>query len=136
MNLNREWRQPRKPRQESDDDTARKRDSELVRADSAGTLTNLARLLNHGRLAGTGKLAILPASSMDRRARSNYHFELAIEAGCNAYAAPAPAISRGRWSVQPCRDTAGSALRVAVTFWRDSGSDGVLFNGGFLREIP
>ena len=29
-------------------------------ADSAGTLTNLARLLNHGRLAGTGKLVILP----------------------------------------------------------------------------
>src|SRR3984893_15488022 len=25
-------------------------------------------------------------------------------------------------------------LRVAVTFWRDSGSDGVLFNGGFLRD--
>jgi Ribulose-phosphate 3 epimerase family len=30
-------------------------------ADSAGTLTSLARLLNHGRLAGTGKLVILPA---------------------------------------------------------------------------
>ena len=30
-------------------------------ADSTGTLTNLARLLNHGRLAGTGKLVILPA---------------------------------------------------------------------------
>jgi class I fructose-bisphosphate aldolase len=29
-------------------------------ADSPGTLTNLARLLNHGRLAGTGKLVILP----------------------------------------------------------------------------
>ena len=29
-------------------------------ADSPGTLTSLARLLNHGRLAGTGKLVILP----------------------------------------------------------------------------
>ena len=29
-------------------------------ADSAGTLTNLVRLLNHGRMAGTGKLVILP----------------------------------------------------------------------------
>jgi DhnA family fructose-bisphosphate aldolase class Ia len=29
-------------------------------ADSAGTLTNLSRLLSHGRLAGTGKLVILP----------------------------------------------------------------------------
>jgi hypothetical protein len=28
--------------------------------DNPGTLTNLARLLNHGRLAGTGKLVILP----------------------------------------------------------------------------
>ena len=27
---------------------------------NAGVLTNLARLLNHGRLAGTGKLVILP----------------------------------------------------------------------------
>jgi hypothetical protein len=29
-------------------------------ADSAGTLTNLAQLLNHGRLGGTGKVVILP----------------------------------------------------------------------------
>jgi DhnA family fructose-bisphosphate aldolase class Ia len=29
-------------------------------SDNPGTLTNLARLLNHGRLAGTGKLVILP----------------------------------------------------------------------------
>ena len=29
-------------------------------ADNPGTLTNLARLLNHGTLAGTGKLVILP----------------------------------------------------------------------------
>ena len=29
-------------------------------SDNPGTLTNLARLLNHGRLGGTGKLVILP----------------------------------------------------------------------------
>jgi class I fructose-bisphosphate aldolase len=29
-------------------------------SDNPGTLTNLARLLNHGRLARTGKLVILP----------------------------------------------------------------------------
>jgi DhnA family fructose-bisphosphate aldolase class Ia len=29
-------------------------------SDNPGTLTNLARLLNHGKLAGTGKLLILP----------------------------------------------------------------------------
>ena len=69
-------------------------------ADNPGTLTNLARLLNHGRLAGTGKLVILPVDQGFEHgpARSfapnppaydpRYHFELAIEAGCNAYAAP------------------------------------------------
>ena len=69
-------------------------------ADNPGTLTNLARLLNTGRLGGTGKLVILPVDQGFEHgpARSfaanppaydpRYHFELAIEAGCNAYAAP------------------------------------------------
>ena len=69
-------------------------------ADSAGTPTNLARLLNRGRLAGTGKLVILPVDQGFEHgpARSfapnppaynpHYHFKLAIEVGCNAYAAP------------------------------------------------
>ncbi len=69
-------------------------------ADSAGTLMNLARMLNHGRLGGTGKLVILPVDQGFEHgpARSfapnapaydpRYHFELAIDAGCNAYAAP------------------------------------------------
>src|SRR5256714_8583005 len=69
-------------------------------SDSPGTLTNLARLLNAGTLAGTGKLVILPVDQGVEHgpARSfavnppaydpRYHFELAIEAGCNAYAAP------------------------------------------------
>lgn len=69
-------------------------------ADNPGTLTNLARLLNHGRLGGTGKLVILPVDQGFEHgpARSfapnppaydpRYHFDLAIEAGCNAYAAP------------------------------------------------
>jgi class I fructose-bisphosphate aldolase len=67
---------------------------------NAGTLTKLASMLNHGRLAGTGKLVILPVDQGFEHgpARSfaknpagydpRYHFELAIEAGCNAYAAP------------------------------------------------
>jgi len=70
------------------------------RSENPGVLTNLARLLNHGRLAGTGKLVILPVDQGFEHgpARSfapnpagydpRYHFELAIEAGCNAYAAP------------------------------------------------
>ncbi len=69
-------------------------------SDNPGTLTNLARLLTSGTLAGTGKLVILPVDQgMEHGpARSfapnpagydpRYHFELAIEAGCNAYAAP------------------------------------------------
>lgn len=69
-------------------------------SDNAGTLNNIARLLNHGRLAGTGKLVILPVDQGFEHgpARSfaknpsgydpRYHFELAIDAGCNAYAAP------------------------------------------------
>jgi class I fructose-bisphosphate aldolase len=69
-------------------------------ADNPGTLTNLARLLNHGRLAGTGRLVILPVDQGFEHgpARSfainpaacdpQYHFQLAIESGCSAYAAP------------------------------------------------
>jgi fructose-bisphosphate aldolase, class I len=69
-------------------------------SDNPGTKTNIARLLKSGRLAGTGKLVILPVDQGFEHgpARSfavnpggydpNYHFELALEAGCNAYAAP------------------------------------------------
>ena len=69
-------------------------------ADNAGVKTNLARILNHGALKGTGKCLILPVDQGVEHgpARSFavnppgynpfYHFELAIEAGCNAYAAP------------------------------------------------
>jgi class I fructose-bisphosphate aldolase len=70
------------------------------RSDNPGVLTNLYRLLNHGRLAGTGKLVILPVDQGFEHgpARSfapnppaydpHYHFQLGIDAGCNAYAAP------------------------------------------------
>ncbi|HLB01835.1 MAG TPA: class I fructose-bisphosphate aldolase [Nitrospiria bacterium] len=69
-------------------------------SDNPGTKTNLARILNHGKLGGTGKLVILPVDQGFEHgpARSfapnppgynpYYHFELALEAGCNAYAAP------------------------------------------------
>lgn len=69
-------------------------------SDNPGTLTNLSRLLNHGGLAGTGRLVILPVDQGFEHgpARSfatnppaydpRYHFELAIESGCSAYAAP------------------------------------------------
>ena len=69
-------------------------------SETPGTLANLARIMNHGRLAGTGKFVILPVDQGFEHgpARSfapnppaydpRYHFELAIAAGCNAYAAP------------------------------------------------
>ncbi len=69
-------------------------------SENPGTLTNLARLLNHGALAGTGKLVILPVDQGFEHgpARSfapnpdaydpDYLYHLAIDAGCNAYAAP------------------------------------------------
>jgi fructose-bisphosphate aldolase, class I len=69
-------------------------------SENPGVRTNIARLLNHGRLGGTGKLVILPVDQGFEHgpARSfapnpagydpRYHFQLAIEAGCNAYAAP------------------------------------------------
>ena len=69
-------------------------------SDNPGVKANLARMLNSGRLAGTGKFVILPVDQGFEHgpARSfapnppaydpRYHVELAIEAGCNAYAAP------------------------------------------------
>lgn len=69
-------------------------------SDNPGTKTHLARMLNHGALAGTGKMVILPVDQGFEHgpARSfapnpagydpRYHAQLAIEAGCSAYAAP------------------------------------------------
>ena len=69
-------------------------------SENPGVKANLARLMNTGRLAGTGKFVILPVDQGFEHgpARSfapnpggydpRYHIELAIEAGCNAYAAP------------------------------------------------
>ena len=69
-------------------------------SENPGVLSNIARMLNHGRLAGSGKMVILPVDQGFEHgpARSfaknpdaydpDYHFQLAIESGCNAYAAP------------------------------------------------
>jgi class I fructose-bisphosphate aldolase len=69
-------------------------------SDNPGVLTNLARLLNTGTLAGTGKMVILPVDQgfehgPHRSFEPNpagydpdYHYQLAVESGCNAYAAP------------------------------------------------
>lgn len=69
-------------------------------SENSGTRNNLARLLSQGKLGGTGRMVILPVDQGFEHgpARSFapnppaynplYHFELALDAGCNAYAAP------------------------------------------------
>lgn len=76
-------------------------------ADNPGTKANLARMMMHGKLAGTGKLVILPVDQGFEHgpARSfaknppaydpHYHFQLAIDAGLNAYAAPLGMLEAG-----------------------------------------
>lgn len=76
-------------------------------SENPGVKTNLVRLLMHGRLGGTGKLVILPVDQGFEHgpARSfapnpaaydpHYLFELAIEAGLSAYAAPLGALEQG-----------------------------------------
>jgi class I fructose-bisphosphate aldolase len=76
-------------------------------SDNPGTRSNIARLLNHGRLGGSGRLVILPVDQGFEHgpARSfapnppgydpRYHFDLALSAGCNAYAAPLGFIEAG-----------------------------------------
>jgi class I fructose-bisphosphate aldolase len=76
-------------------------------SDNPGTKANLARMLMAGRLGGTGKLVILPVDQGFEHgpARSfapnpaaydpHYHFQLAIDAGLSAYAAPLGMIEAG-----------------------------------------
>jgi class I fructose-bisphosphate aldolase len=76
-------------------------------SDSPGTKANLARILMQGKLGGTGKLVILPVDQGFEHgpARSfapnppaydpHYHFQLALDAGLSAYAAPLGFIEAG-----------------------------------------
>ncbi len=76
-------------------------------SDTPGTKAHIARMLMQGKLAGTGKLVILPVDQGFEHgpARSfapnpaaydpHYHFQLAIDAGLSAYAAPLGMIEAG-----------------------------------------
>jgi len=76
-------------------------------ADNPGTKANLCRILMNGKLGGSGKMIILPVDQGFEHgpARSfapnpdaydpHYHFQLAIDAGLNAYAAPLGMIEAG-----------------------------------------
>jgi class I fructose-bisphosphate aldolase len=76
-------------------------------SDNPGTKANLARILMQGRLGGTGKLVILPVDQGFEHgpARSfapnppgyepHYHWQLAVDAGLSAFAAPLGMIEDG-----------------------------------------
>jgi len=76
-------------------------------SDNPGSKANLARILMQGKLGGTGKMVILPVDQGFEHgpARSfaanpeaydpHYHFQLAIDAGLNAYAAPLGMLEAG-----------------------------------------
>jgi fructose-bisphosphate aldolase, class I len=76
-------------------------------SDNPGVKGNLCRMLMQGRLGGTGKMIILPVDQGFEHgpARSfapnpaaydpHYHFQLALDAGLNAYAAPLGMIEAG-----------------------------------------
>ena len=75
--------------------------------ETPGTKANLARILMAGRLGGTGHVVILPVDQGFEHgpARSfavnppaydpHYHYQLAIDAGLNAYAAPLGPLAAG-----------------------------------------
>lgn len=100
-------------------------------SDNAGTKTNLARILMHGKLGGTGKLVILPVDQGFEHgpARSfavnpdaydpHYHFQLAVDAGLSAYAAPLGMIEAGA-------DTFAGAIPLILK----ANSSNALHNGG------
>ena len=76
-------------------------------SDNPGTKGNLARILMEGKLGGSGKLVILPVDQGFEHgpARSfapnpaaydpHYHYQLAIDAGLSAYAAPLGMLEAG-----------------------------------------
>ena len=108
-------------------------------SDNPGTKSNLARILMHGKLGGTGKMVILPVDQGFEHgpARSfavnpdaydpHYHFQLAIDAGLNAYAAPLGMIEAGadtfagaiptilKVNSSNCLHNGGSAPNQAIT---------------------
>ena len=76
-------------------------------SDNPGTKGNLVRILMHGRLGGSGKLLILPVDQGFEHgpARSfapnpagydpHYHYQLAVDAGLSAFAAPLGMLEAG-----------------------------------------
>jgi class I fructose-bisphosphate aldolase len=140
-------------------------------SDNPGTKANLARILTQGRLGGTGKLIILPVDQGFEHgpARSfsvnpdaydpHYHYQLAIDAGLSAYAAPLGPLEAGAgtfagqiptilkvnssnsWATsvdQAVTGTVDDALRLgcaAIGFTIYPGSDGIFEMMEEIREM-
>jgi class I fructose-bisphosphate aldolase len=140
-------------------------------SDNPGVKANLARILMQGRLGGTGKLVILPVDQGFEHgpARSfavnppaydpHYHFQLAVDAGLSAYAAPLGMIEAGAatfagqiptilkvnssnsWATsiaQAITGTVDDALRLgcaAIGFTIYPGSDGIFDAMNEIREM-
>src|ERR1700757_458594 len=80
---------------------------DMYESDNPGKKGSLARILMHGKLGGSGKMVILPVDQGFEHgpARSfapnppaydpHYHYQLAIDAGLNAYAAPLGMLEAG-----------------------------------------
>ena len=108
-------------------------------SDNPGTKANLARILMSGKLGGTGKMVILPVDQGFEHgpARSfavnpdaydpHYHFQLAVDAGLNAFASPLGMIEAGadtfagviptilKVNSSNCLHNGGSAPNQAIT---------------------
>jgi class I fructose-bisphosphate aldolase len=132
---------------------------------------NLARILMHGKLGGTGKLVILPVDQGFEHgpARSfainppaydpHYHYQIAIDAGLSAYAAPLGMLEAGSetfagqiptilklnssnsWATsvnQAVTGSVGDALRLgcaAIGFTIYPGSDEIFSMMEEIREL-
>ncbi len=76
-------------------------------SENPGVKANLTRILMHGKLGGTGRLVILPVDQGFEHGPiksfevnpdaydPHYHFQLAVDSGVNAYAAPLGMIEAG-----------------------------------------
>ncbi|QOD38841.1 class I fructose-bisphosphate aldolase [Candidatus Wolbachia massiliensis] len=76
-------------------------------SENPGVKANLTRILMHGKLGGTGKLVILPVDQGFEHGPlksfevnpdaydPHYHFQLAVDSGVSAYAAPLGMIEAG-----------------------------------------
>ena len=140
-------------------------------SDNAGVKANLYRILMQGKLGGTGKLIILPVDQGFEHgpARSfsinpdaydpHYHYQLAIDAGLSAYAAPLGPLEAGAdtfagqiptilkvnssnsWATsidQAVTGTVDDALRLgcaAIGFTIYPGADGVFDMMEEIREM-